>query len=492
MYNLKPLFFLVLFLSHYPVHHLGSELTPVVFTSEGPVIGTTQYFDGIKVYSYLGIPFAKPPVENLRFRKPQIPPVRSVLYEATKPGPGCIQAIPTTVSAAIEMREDCLYLNVLLRKEAIEEIPLGKLRPVIVFIVGGGFNFDEADHTPYLDPVLVATQDIILVNFDYRIEIYGFIYHSSFPKQFIGNLGFFDQNMAIRWVKKNIKKFGGDPDNITIWGQSAGAIAVSVHLVSPFARNLFKRAIISSGQAVGTQIMPNLRTTLTTQEVLDRSGCSSVLDKLSCLQRLNATYLSSIIPAKVLPFLPVYNSEYLPLGPEEYMNSSKYPPMDVDVLMGITAQDGSVFDLIGYPEMILNQNLTLRDAANHIQLIYQAPLVPNVFMWYIPNSPFVTSDQIRFALIRIMTDIFSGCSSWEQSRRHLEYQKKGKTFAYTVTQKPGVSFFPFCTPQLGVCHGDDLIYSFGVPFTRKELYSDTERELSYEIMSGWASFARTG
>lgn len=468
------------------------EYSSIVMTSNGPVKGVIEYYDNITLYSFLGIPYARPPIGDLRFRRPQKVAFNEAIYEATTLKAACIQVVPLTDIFVPGSDEDCLYLNILVTMKAFKRLK-NHLTPVIVYLFGSGFNFDSVNRPPFLSNVLVATQDVILVDIQYRLSLFGFSYHILFREEFFGNIGLYDQNMALVWIKKNIAKFGGDPDNVTLWGQSAGAISVSAHLVAPLARGLFNRAIISSGPAIKPQIMPRLRTTMSTQHVLNATGCSLKLDKVSCLSQFNASHLITLVPTKFLPFFPVFDSEYIPVKQDGIMLDPKYPPMDIDILIGTTSQDGSLFEALPFPEIILKPQLSKVDVIENIASIYNSKFVATILKWYIIDFNYTTSQQFRRGLFNIFTDIFSGCVSWEQNRRHLKFMKKGKIYAYILAQKPSTSYFPPCIDKLfGVCHGDDVIFALGAPYTSELLFTDKDRAISKEMMKSWADFAKTG
>jgi para-nitrobenzyl esterase len=206
------------------------------------------------VRAYLGIPFAAPPVRELRWRAPQpIAPWQGV-YNADRFAPECIQVLRrhnlNHYFGEEATSEDCLYLNIW----APPSIATGAKLPVIVFLYGGGFTIGSAGMAMY-GGESVAKHNAIFVNFNYRIGALGFMAHPELAAESAhhasGNYGLLDQVAALKWIQRNIAKFGGDPGNVTITGQSAGASSVAFLQASPLATGLFHRAAAFSGSAFG-------------------------------------------------------------------------------------------------------------------------------------------------------------------------------------------------------------------------------------------------
>ena len=216
------------------------------------------------VQSYLGVPFAKPPVGDLRWRAPQAPEKWTGVRQATAFGPRAVQKFlfDDMRFRSAGVSEDCLYLNVW--TPATRHQAGTPALPVLFYIHGGGDVAGSGDEIRY-DGEYLATQGIIVVTINYRLNVFGFLAHPELsaeaPYGTSGNYGMLDQVAALRWVKENIRAFGGDPDRITIAGESAGSMAVSNHMASPLSRNLFAGAVGQSGAT-----MPPLRTLATPAE----------------------------------------------------------------------------------------------------------------------------------------------------------------------------------------------------------------------------------
>ena len=219
----------------------SGNANPVVRIDNGLIRGA----DVAGVYSFLGLPYAAPPTGNLRWRPPQPASSWSGVRDATQFGPSCPQAqVGNPLLPPGTISEDCLYLNVY--APAVGSDDQGG-RPVLVWIHGGGLVQDGARD---YDGTKLAADGVVVVTINYRLGALGFLAHpalASRPGGAAGNYGMMDQQAALRWVQRNIARLGGDPDNVTIAGQSAGGLSVLAQMVSPGARGLFQRAIVESG-----------------------------------------------------------------------------------------------------------------------------------------------------------------------------------------------------------------------------------------------------
>jgi para-nitrobenzyl esterase len=216
-----------------------------IATAGGKVAGT-RLASGVK--AYLGVPYAKPPTQDLRWKPPQ-PIAWDGVWNADRKGAECIQVLrPHDINHYFgeeATSEDCLNLNLWTPADAKP----GDKRPVVVFIYGGGGTIGSAGMANY-DGENVAKRGAIYVNFNYRVGTLGFLAHPELTKEqggYSGNYGYLDQNAALKWVRDNIGKFGGDPDKVVITGQSFGAGSVAAQIFSPLSKGLFRGAMMSSG-----------------------------------------------------------------------------------------------------------------------------------------------------------------------------------------------------------------------------------------------------
>ncbi|KFM71196.1 Cholinesterase, partial [Stegodyphus mimosarum] len=225
---------------------LVSCLDQVVKTKNGLVRGTTVQFENIQIQAFFGVPFAEPPVGELRFRKPRPVKEWSGVRDATKMSPACIQfsfyPFPW-YDFKDDKSEDCLYLNIWL----LAKTRASDRKAVMFWIYGGGFTVGSITKPEYDGRLLTFAGDVIVVTVNYRMASLGFLYSGS--DEAPGNVGMYDQLMAMQWVNENIKYFGGDPKRVTLFGQSAGSIAISLWCISPLTKGLFHRVIMESGSA---------------------------------------------------------------------------------------------------------------------------------------------------------------------------------------------------------------------------------------------------
>lgn len=228
------------------------ELSDLVLTTAlGKIRGTLLTSQsGRNFYAFRGIRYAKPPVDDLRFRPPEPIEQWFTIYDATFDGPMCPQ--PGLNSA--DVSEDCLRLNIYTKELPSESNPNVK-KPVIVFIHPGGFYSLSGQSKNFAGPHYFMDRSIVLVTFNYRLGSLGFL--STGTKEAPGNLGLKDQVLLLKWLRLHISRFGGDPSSITLLGYGAGGFSITLHLVSPMSRNLFHKAIIMSGSATGQWDFPN-------------------------------------------------------------------------------------------------------------------------------------------------------------------------------------------------------------------------------------------
>ncbi|MEG0075140.1 MAG: carboxylesterase family protein, partial [Eubacterium sp.] len=317
----------------------------------GPVTGIHKK----GVTTYKGIPYAKPPVGNLRFKPPV--PIEPWLEnrDCFEFGPkslqfgGILADIPPLYSTEGKS-EDCLFLNVWTPSTHKED-----LFPVYVYIHGGGFATGSGGELMF-DGTKITNRGVVVVTLNYRLGALGFLATKAMmaENKTTGNNGLLDQILALKWVQENILAFGGDPDNVTLGGESAGAFSVTALLLSPFAKGLFRRAVIESGAilsigAFSTQTKGNLDKAIAMGE--EFSGIFGIDDTPEGLEKLREipaeamAYLSMIKADQLLPlrfsFWPVYDGVVLPKDPLKALREGDFNP--VDLLIGYNTNESSLF-----------------------------------------------------------------------------------------------------------------------------------------------------
>lgn len=278
--------------------------TVVVETPVGKIGGN----DAGTYQSFLGIPYAQPPEGNLRWKMPQPLPPFSNMYVATQFGDGCNQF--AAASDVFKSSENCLFLNIW-RPGVKQQEQAGKKRPVMIYIHGGAFSLGASSEPQYNGSVLAAERDVLVVSMNYRMSYLGFL---SLPELTAeaghsGNYAFYDQQLALRWVHDNIAAFGGDPDRVMLFGESAGAMSTCVQLASPLSAPLFHSAAIQSGFCP-SDVMTQQDAEYAGEIFAAKAGCAQG-DRLACLRSKSVDEIDAAMKAagvkKMLfsPFLAV-------------------------------------------------------------------------------------------------------------------------------------------------------------------------------------------
>ena len=321
--------------------YLNSEITGdydeahAVKCLNGTFVGTEE--NGVA--SWLGIPYAKPPVGERRFKAPEYVDAGDRIFEAKYYGKGAFGSTGYPDCAQKLESEDCLYLNIWVN----EDDKTGK-KPVMVWIHGGAYVVGSGSQVSYSGANLVQKQsDIIMVNINYRLNMYGFMDFSSVPGgESFGTApcnGLLDQAMALRWVHENIAAFGGDPDNVTIFGQSAGGGSVSILPVMKEARGYFQKIIAQSGSTtlafpVGCEAAQGK-----TKALLEYTGCKTMDDIMALSEeKLHEAYVQAVGKFTSCPY---YGTEVLPEAPIELYK--KGYAKDISIMAGSTADEARLF-----------------------------------------------------------------------------------------------------------------------------------------------------
>jgi para-nitrobenzyl esterase len=292
----------------------STRAAPIVRTAEGALKGMTLP-SGVRTFR--GIPFAAPPVRDLRWKPPQPPERWQGMRVADRFANQCMQArvFSDMMFRNTGVSEDCLYVNVWTRADAKANAHL----PVLVYFYGGGFRAGDGSEFRY-DGESLAMRGIVVVTINYRLGIFGFFSHPELtaesPVHASGNYGLMDQTSALRWVRANIAAFGGDPRQVTIAGQSAGSMSVSAQMASPLARGLFARAIGESGAAFSLSGM------MATRTQADQNGAKFAeavgAPTLAALRALSATELLEMSGRPGLPrFSLDVDGYFFPQSPSE-------------------------------------------------------------------------------------------------------------------------------------------------------------------------------
>ena len=423
----------------------------------GAVSGTPGVNPQVRVFR--GIPFAAPPVGTQRWRPPQ-PAAR---WEGVRKGDEfsaiCMQPARAGTSLLLptakrlgEPSEDCLYLNVWTTAKS----PAAKL-PVMVYIHGGGYR-DGSGSALVFDGEALAQKGVVLVTINYRVGALGFLAHPELteesPHHASGNYGLLDQVAALGWVQRNIAGFGGDPNMVTIFGQSAGSGSVLALVASPLAKGLFHRAIGESG---GPALMGAMRT---------RKEAEEVGAKLGKLAELRAR------PARDLPGIavggPIVDGWLLP--EDEGVIFSKGKQNDVPVIIGSNAEEANVLGRPVPAEKYIEQTRQrFGDKADAFLKLYPAG----------------NEEQARASQMTIVNDSFA----WQMLTWARWQAKTGHsgTYLYYFTRQP-----PADAPIKGAAHDAELYYVFHNLDLYKQQWAEWDRQLEQTLSSYWVNFAVRG
>ena len=495
-----------------------------VNTKLGTVVGEAEFveFNGdIKpIVRFLGIPYAKPPIGERRFAKPEPYGNFKSLHNATYHRPHCIQTqMSYQYIKDYEQDEDCLYLNIYIPGNY--SYSTQKL-PILMYIHGGGFLDGGADI--YAGDTISAFHDVILVTINYRLNVFGFL--SDGTGQLLGNFGLWDMKLAIQWVHDNIGDYGGDPTRVTLFGQSAGGAAVMYQAINPSNRGLIQRVAAQSGSIFAYWAYQR-KPISTFSWYLKTVGCENRLfsETMKCLRQKPAKDLKLPENEYVFEFVPNVDYDFLPEAPKSLAKRNTKAGKDameffseIDFLNGVTSDDGHFARtywayLSNTTDMELNSGVPksfLADVYIPMKLSLMYDNVPDVLQrsvtfQYTDWTNNTDSILARGQLLQFESDVVFFVPSSISSRVHqrsVGNKKSGQSYFYVFDHKP--SFAPKPDWLEGATHLMDLPYIFGFPKPlQKKLIKDYEAVdpftlkqedyvFSKVMMTFWSNFAKTG
>jgi para-nitrobenzyl esterase len=448
----------------------GGEL---VQTDAGPVRGTVAG----EYRTFQGIPFAAPPVGELRWRSPQPPRHWTQPRDATRPGPICAQSAGGGQSSEVE---DCLYLNVTAPRGGAH----GRFRPVMVWVHGGGNSYGYG--ADFLAHRLAVRGDVVVVTINYRLGVFGFLAHPSQSDS--GAFGLEDQQAALRWVRRNARAFGGDPGNVTLFGESGGAYDVCGQLTSPGSRGLFHRALMQSGSCASSwpdsgivygepASSPWISQADAAAIGVRRAATHGCPDPataagLACLRRVPAGELPEIGLTPV-----AYGNRVLPLHPARALAEGRFHR--VPVVSGTNRDEGRLSAAYS-PQPFTEEQYQrlLVDAFDD-----QAPRVAAKYPSAAYGSP-------ALAWGAVLTDRAWTCLQLADHRR---LAKGTPVYAYEFADRNAPTGFFTFPPDLppGAFHAAELAYLFdfaGMPVE----FTPAQQRLADQMIRYWTRFAATG
>ena len=446
-----------------------------VKTDKGEVAG--KFSDDGQVRAFLGVPYAAPPVGPLRWKPPQPAERWKDVREAQSYGAHCWQVNKfedMTFHDAGES-EDCLTLNVWSPRSAGE----GAKLPVMAGVYGGGFYAGSTSERRQ-DGEGFAHKGVVLVSMNYRLNIFGFFAHPALAAESsehaAGNYGLMDQAAALQWVKRNIAAFGGDPNNVTLFGESAGSFSVSAQMASPMAKDTLAHAIGESGGAFSTTTLPF--PTLAVQEAKDEAFARDVLGKttLAEMRAMPAVDLVKAVESKTVPgvrFGPDVDGFFLPEPVPTIFAEGKQA--HVPLLAGWNRDEG------GFPKEPFT-------AETYRQMAEQ--------MWgsragdFLSAYPGTTDAEARRSMADYLADKFIAASTWGWIEAQV---KTGDAPVYRFhfeESSPGSRYHPAST---GVFHSSEIEYVFGNLTARPAApWTEADYKLSEMMQNYWVNFAKRG
>ncbi|XP_069965151.1 juvenile hormone esterase-like isoform X1 [Bactrocera oleae] len=479
-----------------PLFNQNSALPKVCLYEMGCMQG--KHMPGLGAHNFeafLGIPYALPPVAERRFAIPKAFPRWWGILDATAPKQNCVQKNYILPNPVVEGVEDCLYLNI------YRPIPDSKqLLPVMVYMHGGGWFSGTASPLLHGPEYIMETKEVILVSIAYRLGPFGFL--STDDANMPGNLGLKDQNLALRWIKRNIGAFGGDPEKVTIFGQSAGAISVHLHMLSRQSEGLFRSAITMSGTA-NVPFAINDAPLQQTRDIARFCNISNVkeLSTVKLTRALRALDAKDILNAgdklkywnvdPMTNFRPIVEKHsdkhaFLTQHPVKIMNEGKYTP--VPWLNGGVPGEGAVRVF----SILANETLRQQFNANFHELFEKLLEFPAQF----------TRAQLTLKTQLVINEYFGGRSVIDNATaqgfldcisdrgfHHPYYNairayvhtvdvKKYPVYLYKLSYKGDHSFTSIYTGgvpigEFDAVHCDDLIYTFRAPVIFADFKEDS-------------------
>ncbi|XP_055906266.1 acetylcholinesterase [Eupeodes corollae] len=508
----------------------------VVQTTSGPVRGRSITVQGREVHVYTGIPYAKSPVDDLRFRKP-VPtePWHGVL-DATRLPATCVQEryeyFPGFSGEEIwnpntNVSEDCLYINVWAPAKARLRHGRGANVgehlykpdehsqnhqnfsgiPMLIWIYGGGFMTGSATLDIYNADIMSAVGNVIVASFQYRVGAFGFLHLApempGYEDEAPGNVGLWDQALAIRWLKENAKAFGGNPDWLTLFGESAGSSSVNAQLMSPVTKGIVKRGMMQSGTMnapwshmtsekaveIGKALINdcNCNVSMLTESPLTVMACMRAVDaKTISVQQWNS--YSGILS---FPSAPTVDGAFLPADPMTLLKTTNLEGFDI--MMGNVRDEGTYFllyDFIDYFDKDEATNLPRDKYLEIMNTIFskvtqqeKEAIIFQYTSWDGDNQGYENQHQIG----RAVGDHFFTCPTNEYAQALAE--RGASVHYYFFTHRTSTSLWG---EWMGVLHGDEIEYFFGQPLNLSLQYRQVERDLGKRMLNSVIEFAKSG
>jgi para-nitrobenzyl esterase len=474
----------ILFGCFQPLHAADTASDPaVVMTDKGAVRGVIG--DGVREFK--AIPYAQPPLGELRWSLPREASAWSGILDATQYKNACPQVERYGIPESSD-NEDCLHINVTVPYSG--KADLERKRAVIVWLHGGAFVGGSSALYP-LD-YMAKSGDVVVVTMNYRLGVFGFTAHPAFDADHNGGYGLEDQRAALRWVQKNIAAFGGDPNNVTVAGESAGAAGVCMHILAPEeTTGLFHKAIVQSAGCVTP--LPSIEDGKKIgQKVADLVGCSDDATALSCLRGKPVKELleaaSTVAGSNIVTYMPVIGTKTVPLPGAQAIPAGKF--VHVPVLYGGTRDELRLY--VAYA-MQAGQSVTKDNFADLLKETYGNNTGAITGEYPLSDYPSAPS-----ALGTVWSDFrpdvgINNCIYLETSKL-LRKSVPVYQFVFSDRNAPPVTDNPGF--EMGAVHSSELPYQFPHFDNTRQLagpdLAPASRKLADQMMAYWTSFAKTG
>ncbi len=447
------------------------EISKVITVTGGEIQGYADEASGVSIFK--GIPFAAPPMGDLRWKAPQPVEPWEGIKECREYGPSPFQSDPVPFMCwsseflipPTPISEDCLYLNVWTPAKTTED-----KKPVLVYIYGGGFR-SGGSGCPIYDGLNMAKKDVIFVSLNYRVGTFGFFAHPELSKESeyesSGNYGILDMVAGLQWVQENIEKFGGDPEKVTIAGQSAGAFGVNYLCASPLAEGLFRSAIAESGASFYSR----RGRPLLEKEVAESFGIEFMkelgTENINELRKVSADKILNAPNPHIMPFVDGYvmNEPIL----ETYLDGEQN---DVNLLLGWNKEDvlsGSVPEKDTLIKLI---NTRFGDFADEFLAVY----------------PVEKDEDVSASHFSLNRDENFGFQSYKWGKTQTQTGKQ-PVYMYNFNRE-----LPAYTPKtdFGAFHSGEIVYAYDNLHTLDRPWTESDRKLADQMSTYWANFVKTG
>ncbi|MBB6096501.1 para-nitrobenzyl esterase [Povalibacter uvarum] len=452
----------------------ASPTAPFVGTKAGTLRGVRE--DAVDVFR--GVPYAEAPVGALRWRAPVAAKSWSGVRPAIEYGASCYQEWPARTFGPYTSEfvdtprpsEDCLYLNVWSPAQRTAKVP------VMVWIHGGGFSGGSGALSIY-DGTHLASQGIMVVTINYRVGPFGFLAHPELTREArgtaAGNYGLQDMIAALRWVQDNAAAFGGDAANVTIMGQSAGAMAVNALVASPQAKGLFARAIAQSGSGMGIPAIPLAEAENNGERLFKATGAATLTELRALppekIQSANPFYFGSPPPGTPprIELRPVLDGGVLPA---DYSQPGAPVASAVPIITGFNAD-----------EFMPSNEVTAAEFQQSVRARYGADADRLLSLY-----PHATNEEAAQSARALVRDVYMTATY----RWAVEHSRIGgrPVYAYLFTHPSPVAK----PPGFGTFHSSEIPYLFGVLDRNHRPYDDRDEQIAKQLQSYWLSFIRTG